>query len=90
MDSKEVPDGTTQSDPVRSLGSNNNYARVQPRPDAGTVLARIGAWITDYNEYHPTVSSTCARRASSSVLRCNQHRVRFDRGNSSDTFQWGG
>lgn len=30
-----------------------DYARVQPRPDANTVLARIGAWITDYNEHHP-------------------------------------
>uniref|UniRef100_UPI0035A24195 integrase core domain-containing protein n=1 Tax=Methylobacterium soli TaxID=553447 RepID=UPI0035A24195 len=30
-----------------------DYARVQPRPDADTVLARIGAWITDYNEHHP-------------------------------------
>ena len=50
--------------PVRSPESNGvseafvktlkrDYARVQPRPDANTVLARIGAWITDYNEHHP-------------------------------------
>ena len=50
--------------PVRSPESNGvseafvktlkrDYARVQPRPTADTVLARIGAWITDYNEHHP-------------------------------------
>lgn len=50
--------------PVRSPESNGvseafvktlkrDYARVQPRPDADTVLARLGAWITDYNENHP-------------------------------------
>lgn len=30
-----------------------DYARVQLRPDADTVLGRLGAWITDRNEYHP-------------------------------------
>ena len=50
--------------PVRSPESNGvaeafvktlkrDYARVQPRPDADTVLARIGGWIADYNEHHP-------------------------------------
>lgn len=50
--------------PVRSPESNGvseafvktlkrDYARVQPCPDADTVLDRIGAWITDYNENHP-------------------------------------
>lgn len=50
--------------PVRSPESNGvseafvktlkrDYARVQPRPDADTVLARIGTWIADYNEHHP-------------------------------------
>ncbi|MFB0493609.1 transposase InsO family protein [Methylobacterium sp. OAE515] len=29
-----------------------DYASVQPRSDADTALARIGAWITDYNEHH--------------------------------------
>ncbi len=50
--------------PVRSPESNGvseafmktlkrDYARVQPRPDADTVLAEIGGWITDHNEHHP-------------------------------------
>lgn len=50
--------------PVRSPESNGvseafvktlkrDYARVQPRPDADTVLARVGAWIANYNEHHP-------------------------------------
>ena len=30
-----------------------DYARVQPRPDALTVLAQPPAWIDDYNECHP-------------------------------------
>ncbi len=30
-----------------------DYARVQPRPDALTVLAQLPAWIDDYNECHP-------------------------------------
>jgi putative transposase len=30
-----------------------NYARVQPCPDADTVLVRLGHWITDCNGYHP-------------------------------------
>jgi putative transposase len=30
-----------------------DYARVQPRPDALTVLAQLPAWIEDYNENHP-------------------------------------
>ncbi len=50
--------------PVRSPESNGvseafvktlkrDYARVQPRPDALTVLAQLPAWIEDYNESHP-------------------------------------
>ena len=50
--------------PVRSPESNGgaeafvktlkrDYARVQPRPDADTVPARIGGWVADYNENHP-------------------------------------
>ncbi len=50
--------------PVRSPESNGvseafvktlkrDYARVQPCPDADTVLVRLGHWITDYNEHHP-------------------------------------
>lgn len=50
--------------PVRSPESNGvseafvktlkrDYARVQPRPDADTVLERLGSWIADYNEHHP-------------------------------------
>ena len=30
-----------------------DYARVQPRPDALTVLAQLPSWIEDYNENHP-------------------------------------
>lgn len=50
--------------PVRSPESNGiseafvktlkrDYARVQPRPDALTVLAQLPAWIEDYNTSHP-------------------------------------
>ena len=50
--------------PVRSPESNGvseafvktlkrDYARVQPRPDALTVLQQLPAWIEDYNENHP-------------------------------------
>ena len=50
--------------PVRSPESNGvseafvktlkrDYARVQPRPDALTVLAQLPGWIEDYNENHP-------------------------------------
>ena len=50
--------------PVRSPESNGvseafvktlkrDYARVQPRPDALTVLAQLPGWIDDYNECHP-------------------------------------
>lgn len=50
--------------PVRSPESNGiseavvktlkrDYARVQPRPDALTVLAQLPGWIEDYNECHP-------------------------------------
>lgn len=30
-----------------------DYARIQPRPDALTVLQQLLAWIDDYNENHP-------------------------------------
>ena len=50
--------------PVRSPESNGvseafvktlkrDYARIQPRPDALTVLQCLPAWIDDYNENHP-------------------------------------
>lgn len=50
--------------PVRSPESNGiseafvktlkrDYARIQPRPDALTVLQQLSAWIDDYNENHP-------------------------------------
>jgi transposase InsO family protein len=50
--------------PVRSPESNGvseafvktlkrDYARVQPRPDALTVLQQLPEWIEDYNENHP-------------------------------------
>jgi putative transposase len=50
--------------PVRSPESNGiseafvktlkrDYARVQPRPDALTVLQQLPVWIDDYNENHP-------------------------------------
>ena len=50
--------------PVRSPESNGvseafvktlkrDYARIQPRPDALTVLQQLPAWIEDYNECHP-------------------------------------
>jgi len=50
--------------PVRSPESNGiseafvktlkrDYARIQPRPDALTVLQQLPAWINDYNENHP-------------------------------------
>jgi putative transposase len=50
--------------PVRSPESNGvseafvktlkrDYARIQPRPDALTVLQQLPAWIDDYNENHP-------------------------------------
>ena len=50
--------------PVRSPESNGvseafvktlkcDYARIQPRPDALTVLAQLPGWIEDYNENHP-------------------------------------
>ena len=50
--------------PVRSPESNGiseafvktfkrDYARIQPRPDALTVLAQLPTWIEDYNTSHP-------------------------------------
>lgn len=50
--------------PVRSPESNGvseafvktlkrDYARIQPRPDAMTVLQQLPSWIDDYNENHP-------------------------------------
>jgi transposase InsO family protein len=50
--------------PVRSPQSNGvseafvktfkrDYARIQPRPDALTVLQQLPTWIDDYNEIHP-------------------------------------
>ena len=50
--------------PVRSPESNGiseafvktlkrDYARVQPRPDALTVMAQLPGWIEDYNTNHP-------------------------------------
>jgi putative transposase len=30
-----------------------DYARVQPLPDAATVLRQIAGWFDDYNENHP-------------------------------------
>jgi putative transposase len=50
--------------PVRSPESNGvseafvktlkrDYARIQPRPDALTVLQQLPTWINDYNENHP-------------------------------------
>ena len=30
-----------------------DYIRVNPVPDAETVIALIGGWIEDYNENHP-------------------------------------
>ena len=50
--------------PVRSPESNGvseafvktlkrDYARVQTRPDAATVLLMVPQWIEDYNEHHP-------------------------------------
>ena len=50
--------------PVRSPESNGvseafvktlkrDYARIQPRPDALTVLQQLPIWIDDYNEIHP-------------------------------------
>jgi putative transposase len=30
-----------------------DYARVQPRPDALTVLEKLASWIEDYNDSHP-------------------------------------
>jgi putative transposase len=50
--------------PVRSPESNGvceafvktfkrDYARVQPRPDATTVLQALPTWFEDYNELHP-------------------------------------
>lgn len=50
--------------PVKSPESNGvseafvktlkrDYARIQPRPDALTVLAQLPAWIEDYNTNHP-------------------------------------
>ena len=50
--------------PVRSPESNGvseafvktlkrDYARIQPRPDAVTVLQQLPLWIEDYNENHP-------------------------------------
>jgi putative transposase len=50
--------------PVRSPESNGvseafvktlkrDYARIQPRPDAATVLQMLPSWIEDYNDNHP-------------------------------------
>jgi putative transposase len=50
--------------PVRSPESNGvceafvktfkrDYSRIQPRPDAITVLQRLPAWFEDYNDNHP-------------------------------------
>jgi putative transposase len=50
--------------PVRSPESNGvseafvktlkrDYTRIQPRPDATTVLQMLPSWIDDYNQNHP-------------------------------------
>jgi putative transposase len=30
-----------------------DYVRLNPRPDAATVMAALDAWFEDYNEMHP-------------------------------------
>ena len=36
---------------VRTL--KRDYARLNPLPDAGTVLGQLGGWFDDYNHHHP-------------------------------------
>ena len=56
-------------------------ARVQPRPDALTVLAQLPTWINDYNENTRTAACACAHLVSSCAAKRNQPRVRFNGGN---------
>lgn len=70
--------------PVRSPESNGiseafvktlkrDYARVQPRPDALTVLARLPGWIDDYNECHP--HSGLRMRSPREYIRSQSNKV---------------
>jgi hypothetical protein len=80
--------------PVRSPESNGvsealvkilkrDYARIQPRPDALTVLEQLPAWIDDYNENHPHSGLRMRSLVNSFEANHNQPRVLFDGGNSS-------
>ena len=80
--------------PVRSPESNGvseafvktlkrDYARVQPRPTPTPFWLGSAPGSPTTTNTIPIVGSACARRASSSVLECNQPRVRFDGGDSS-------
>ncbi|MBS5905316.1 MAG: integrase core domain-containing protein [Acetobacteraceae bacterium] len=46
-----MPDNGVCEAFVKTL--KRDYARVNPRPDALTVLQQLSAWIEDYNEAHP-------------------------------------
>ena len=50
--SVKSPESNGVSEPfVKTL--KRDYARIQPRPDALTVLQQLPKWIDDYNENHP-------------------------------------
>lgn len=66
--------------PVRSPESNGvseafvktlkrDYARIQPRPDAATVLQMLPLWIEDYNQHHP--HSGLQMRSPREFIQCH-------------------
>ena len=68
--------------PVRSPESNGmpeafvktfkrDYLRVNPLPDAPTVLRQIAGWIDDYNEIHP--HSALRMRSPREFIRAQTH-----------------
>ena len=80
--------------PVRSPQSNGvceafvktfkrDYARVNPRPDAISVLQRLDGWFKDYNTAHRHRDCVSNPRVSSSTSPSTKPPVRFDGGHSS-------
>ena len=66
--------------PVRSPESNGvseafvktlkrDYTRIQPRPDATTVLQMLPLWIDDYNQHHP--HSGLQMRSPREFIQCH-------------------
>jgi hypothetical protein len=82
--------------PVRSPESNGvceafvktfkrNYAAVNPRPDAISVLQRLGDWFEDHNTIHPHSGLVSSHPLSSSRSNpATKQSVRFHGGHSTE------